>query len=156
MKPLAKIVQSASASTGIQFRRSEYGHAAARDFLRDVIAMANASVEGQRYIVVGVAFKFGAVPFHMWLPDVYEGAPTPVTLFIGSVPKIAAFALAWRILIEALAPMSVSWQAMLIILCVLSLLIGNIVAIAQTNLKRLLAYSTISHVGFILMGVLRS
>ncbi|HEY5666533.1 MAG TPA: NADH-quinone oxidoreductase subunit NuoN, partial [Gammaproteobacteria bacterium] len=103
-------------------------------------------------VVVGVAFKFGAVPFHMWLPDVYEGAPTPVTLFVGSAPKIAAFALSWRVLVEALAPMQASWQGMLIILCVLSLVIGNIVAIAQTNLKRMLAYSTISHVGFILMG----
>jgi NADH-quinone oxidoreductase subunit N len=107
---------------------------------------------GLVFVVVGVAFKFGAVPFHMWLPDVYQGAPTPVTLFIGSAPKIAAFALAWRILVEALAPMGGSWQDMLIVMSVLSLLIGNIVAIAQTNLKRMLAYSTISHVGFILMG----
>ena len=107
---------------------------------------------GLVFIVVGVAFKFGAVPFNMWLPDVYEGAPTPVTLFIGSVPKIAAFALAWRVLIEGLGTMQASWQGMLIVLCVLSLLLGNIVAIAQTNLKRMLAYSTISHVGFVLMG----
>jgi len=110
------------------------------------------AVLGLVFIVVGVAFKFGAVPFHMWLPDVYEGSPTPVTLYIGSVPKIAAFALTWRVLVEALGPMQASWQGMLIVLCVLSLLIGNIVAIAQTNLKRMLAYSTISHVGFILMG----
>ncbi len=107
---------------------------------------------GLVFVVVGVAFKFGAVPFHMWLPDVYEGAPTPVTLFIGSVPKIAAFALAWRVLFEALGTMHASWQDMLIVLCVLSLLLGNIVAIAQSNLKRMLAYSTISHVGFVLMG----
>jgi NADH-quinone oxidoreductase subunit N len=107
---------------------------------------------GLVFVVVGVAFKFGAVPFHMWLPDVYQGAPTPVTLFVGSAPKIAAFALSWRILIEALGPMQPSWQGMLIVMSVLSLLIGNIVAIAQTNLKRMLAYSTISHVGFILMG----
>jgi NADH-quinone oxidoreductase subunit N len=107
---------------------------------------------GLVFIVVGVAFKFGAVPFHMWLPDVYEGSPTPVTLFVGSAPKIAAFALGWRILIEALGPMQDSWQGMLVVLSVLSLAIGNIVAIAQTNLKRMLAYSTISHVGFILMG----
>jgi NADH-quinone oxidoreductase subunit N len=105
------------------------------------------------FIVVGIAFKFGAVPFHMWVPDVYQGAPTPVTLFIGSVPKIASFALAWRVLIEGLGPMHDSgWRDMLIVLCVLSLGIGNLVAIAQTNLKRMLAYSTISHVGFILMG----
>jgi NADH-quinone oxidoreductase subunit N len=107
---------------------------------------------GLVFVVVGVAFKFGAVPFHMWLPDVYQGAPTPVTLYIGSAPKIAAFALAWRVLVEALGSMQSSWQGMLIVLCVLSLLLGNIVAIAQTNLKRMLAYSTISHVGFVLMG----
>jgi NADH-quinone oxidoreductase subunit N len=88
----------------------------------------------------------------MWLPDVYHGAPTPVTLYVGSVPKLAAFALAWRFLAEALAPMLGAWQGMLVVLCVLSLAIGNVVAIAQTNLKRMLAYSTISHVGFILMG----
>jgi NADH-quinone oxidoreductase subunit N len=105
------------------------------------------------FIVVGIAFKFGAVPFHMWVPDVYQGAPTPVTLFIGSVPKIASFALAWRVLVEGLGPLhDTGWRDMLIVLCVLSLGIGNLVAIAQTNLKRMLAYSTISHVGFILMG----
>ncbi len=107
---------------------------------------------GLAFIVVGVAFKFGAVPFHMWVPDVYQGAPTPVTLFIGSAPKIAAFALAWRVLVEGLGDAHSSWQGMLIVLSILSLAIGNIVAIAQTNLKRMLAYSTISHVGFILMG----
>ena len=105
------------------------------------------------FVVVGVAFKFGAVPFHMWLPDVYQGAPTPVTLYVGSAPKVAAFALTWRLLVEALGPLhDAGWQDMLIALSVLSLGIGNIVAIAQTNLKRMLAYSTISHVGFILMG----
>lgn len=107
---------------------------------------------GLVFLVVGIAFKFGAVPFHMWLPDVYEGSPTPVTLFIGTAPKIAAFALAWRVLVEGLAPVGVDWQSMLTILAVLSLAIGNIVAIAQTNFKRMLAYSTISHVGFILLG----
>jgi len=115
-------------------------------------ALSLPAVLGLVFVVVGVAFKFGAVPFHMWMPDVYQGAPTPVALYVGSVPKIAAFALSWRVLIEALGPMGVSWQGMLIVLSVLSLLIGNIVAIAQTNLKRMLAYSTISHVGFILMG----
>jgi NADH-quinone oxidoreductase subunit N len=105
------------------------------------------------FIIVGVAFKFGAVPFHMWLPDVYQGAPTPVTLFIGSVPKLASFALVWRVLVEGLGPMhDAGWRDMLIVLCVLSLAIGNVVAIAQTNLKRMLAYSAISHVGFIFMG----
>jgi len=107
---------------------------------------------GLAFIVVGVAFKFGAVPFHMWLPDVYQGSVTPITLYVGSAPKIAAFALAWRVLADGLGSMHGSWQAMLALLCVLSLAIGNIVAIAQSNIKRMLAYSTISHVGFIFMG----
>jgi len=111
-------------------------------------------VFGLCFIVVGLAFKFGAVPFHMWVPDVYHGAPTAVTLFIGSAPKIAAFAMAMRLLSEALGGLSVDWQGMLAILSVLSLAIGNVVAIAQTNLKRMLAYSTISHVGFLLLGIL--
>ena len=106
------------------------------------------------FIVAGVAFKFGAVPFHMWIPDVYHGAPTPVTLFIGSAPKIGSFVLAIRVLAEGLGAMVESWQGMLIALAVLSMAIGNIVAIAQTNLKRMLAYSTISNVGFILLGIL--
>ena len=107
---------------------------------------------GLAFVIVGIAFKFGAVPFHMWLPDVYQGAPTPVTLYIGTAPKLAAFALAWRFLVEGLGGLHGSWQDMLIVLSVLSLAVGNVVAIAQTNLKRMLAYSTISHVGFILMG----
>jgi len=107
---------------------------------------------GLAFVIVGVAFKFGAVPFHMWVPDVYQGAPTPVTLFIGTAPKIAAFALAWRVLVEGLGGLHGNWQDMVMVLSVLSLGIGNLVAIAQTNLKRMLAYSTISHVGFILMG----
>ena len=111
-------------------------------------------VFGLTFIIVGVAFKFGAVPFHMWVPDVYHGAPTPVTLFIGSAPKIASFVLAIRVLAEGLDAMVASWQDMLIALAVLSMIVGNVVAIAQTNLKRMLAYSTISHVGFILMGIL--
>lgn len=106
------------------------------------------------FIIVGIAFKFGAVPFHMWVPDVYHGAPTPVTLFIGSAPKIASFVIAIRVLAEGLDSMVASWQGMLIALSVLSMALGNIVAIAQTNLKRMLAYSTISHVGFILLGIL--
>ncbi len=120
--------------------------------LSDGGGLSMPAILGLVFIVVGVAFKFGAVPFHMWLPDVYEGAPTPVTLFIASAPKIAAFALAWRVLVEALSVMHGSWHAMLIILSLLSLIIGNVVAVAQTNLKRMLAYSTISHVGFILFG----
>ena len=107
---------------------------------------------GLAFVIVGVAFKFGAVPFHMWLPDVYQGAPTPVTLFLGTAPKIAAFALTWRLLVEGLGELHGSWQDMVIVLSVLSLAVGNVVAIAQTNLKRMLGYSTISHVGFILMG----
>jgi NADH-quinone oxidoreductase subunit N len=106
------------------------------------------------FIVAGISFKFGAVPFHMWVPDVYHGAPTPVTLFIGAAPKLSSFVLAIRVLAEGLDSMVASWQDMLIIISVLSMAIGNIVAIAQTNLKRMLAYSTISHVGFILLGIL--
>ena len=106
------------------------------------------------FIVVGIAFKFGAVPFHMWLPDVYQGARTPVTLFIGSAPKIAAFAMAIRILAEGMGNTSGDWQDMLIVLSVLSMGIGNLVAIVQTNIKRMLAYSAISHVGFILLGLM--
>ncbi|MGE0114098.1 MAG: NADH-quinone oxidoreductase subunit NuoN [Steroidobacteraceae bacterium] len=109
---------------------------------------------GLAFLVVGVAFKFGAVPFHMWVPDVYHGAPTAVTLFVGSAPKIASFALAMRLLVDGLGGMVEQWRPMLIVLAVLSMAVGNIVAIAQTNLKRMLAYSTISHVGFILLGVL--
>jgi len=109
---------------------------------------------GLCFIVVGLAFKFGAVPFHMWIPDVYDGAPTAVTLFIGSAPKIAAFAMAMRLLVESLGSLSVDWQGMLVILSVLSLALGNVIAIAQTSMKRMLAYSTISHVGFLLLGIL--
>jgi len=109
---------------------------------------------GLCFIVVGLAFKFGAVPFHMWVPDVYDGAPTAVTLFIGSAPKIAAFAMAMRLLVDSMGSLSVDWQGMLIIMSVLSLALGNVVAIAQTSIKRMLAYSTISHVGFLLLGLL--
>ena len=122
--------------------------------VREVGATNLGLIFGLVFIIVGIAFKFGAVPFHMWVPDVYHGAPTPVTLFIGSAPKIASFVLAIRVLAEGLDAMVSSWQDMLIALAVLSLLIGNVVAIAQTNLKRMLAYSTISHVGFILLGIL--
>jgi NADH-quinone oxidoreductase subunit N len=106
------------------------------------------------FILVGVAFKFGAVPFHMWLPDVYQGASTPVTLFIGTAAKVASLAMIYRVLVEGLGPLQPSWSGMLAVLAVLSMAIGNLVAIAQTNLKRMLAYSTISHVGFILLGIL--
>ena len=106
------------------------------------------------FIVIGLAFKLGAVPFHMWLPDVYQGAPLPVTLLIGSVPKIAGLLLALRLLIDGVPYVYEYWQQSLIVLSVLSLLIGNIVAIAQSNLRRMLGYSTIGHVGYILLGLL--
>ena len=107
---------------------------------------------GLTFIVVAVSFKFGAVPFHMWLPDAYEGAPTCVTLFIGTAPKIAYFALALRLLTHGLAGATVDWTRMLTPIAVLTLVVGNLVAIVQSNIKRMLAYSTISHVGFILLG----
>jgi NADH-quinone oxidoreductase subunit N len=106
------------------------------------------------FIVAGLAFKLGAVPFQMWVPDVYEGSPTAVTLFIGSVTKLAAFALVIRLLVQGLFVLAIDWQGMLIIMAVLSIVIGNITAIAQTSLKRMLAYSTISHVGFLLYGIM--
>jgi NADH-quinone oxidoreductase subunit N len=109
---------------------------------------------GIAFLIVGVGFKFGAVPFHMWIPDVYEGSPTCVTVFIGTASKLAAFALAMRLLPEALGASQPDWSQMLVVLSVLSMAIGNIVAIAQTNLKRMLAYSTISHIGFVLLGIL--
>ncbi|BAW79790.1 NADH:ubiquinone oxidoreductase subunit N [Candidatus Nitrosoglobus terrae] len=111
-------------------------------------------VFGVVFIVVALAFKFGAVPFHMWLPDVYHGAPTAVTLYIGTASKIAAFAMLMRLLIDALGGVQAQWQGMLVILAVLSMGLGNIVAIAQSNLKRMLAYSAITHMGFLFLGVL--
>jgi NADH-quinone oxidoreductase subunit N len=109
---------------------------------------------GLVFIIAGVAFKLGVVPFHMWIPDVYHGAPTAMTLFLGTAPKLAAFAFVMRLLVQGLEHLVADWQAMLIVLAVLSMGIGNLVAIAQTNLKRMLAYSTISHMGFLLLGVL--
>lgn len=111
-------------------------------------------VFGLVFIVAGLGFKLGVVPFHMWIPDVYHGAPTAITLFIGSAPKLAAFAFVMRLLVEGLEGLIADWRGMLIILSVLSMAIGNITAIAQTNLKRMLAYSTISHMGFVLLGIL--
>ena len=110
-------------------------------------------VFGLVFLVAGLAFKLGVVPFHMWIPDVYHGAPTSVTLFIGSAPKLAAFAIVMRLLVNGLITMAQDWQAMLVILAVLSMAIGNLAAIAQTNLKRMLAYSAISHMGFMLLGI---
>lgn len=107
---------------------------------------------GLVFVVVGVAFKFGAVPFHMWVPDVYHGAPSAVTLFVATTPKIASFALAYRLLSDGLGGIDESWSQMIAIVAVLSALAGNVIAIAQTNLKRMLAYSAIGNVGFILLG----
>ena len=108
---------------------------------------------GLVFLVAGIAFKLGAAPFHMWLPDVYHGAPTPITLFISAGPKLAAFGMAYRLLEDGLGPMSEQWQLLLAGLAAASLIIGNVIAIAQTNLKRMLAYSTVSHVGFLLIGL---
>ncbi len=132
----------------------------------EITGLAQLSSEGVRaqavlvfglvFIVAGLGFKLGAVPFHMWVPDVYQGAPTAVTLFIGSAPKFAAFAIVMRLLAQALGADALveEWRQMLLIMAVLSLAIGNLAAIMQTNLKRMLAYSTISHMGFLLLGVL--
>lgn len=111
-------------------------------------------VFGLVFIVAGLAFKFGVVPFHMWIPDVYQGAPTVVTLMVGGAPKLAAFAVMIRLLVEGMLPLALDWQQMLTVLAVGSLAIGNLAAIAQTNLKRMLAFSTISHMGFVLIGML--
>ena len=108
---------------------------------------------GVAFMVAGIAFKFGAAPFHMWLPDVYHGAPTPITLFIGSAPKLAAFAMAMRLLEVGAAPLGDYWHPMLAGLAALSLVIGNLIALVQANLKRMLAYSTVSHVGFLVLGL---
>lgn len=125
--------------------------------VNDVLAGGNERSVGARFglvfVVVGLAFKLGAVPFHMWVPDVYDGAPTSVTLFISTAPKIAAFAMLIRLLVDGLPVLHADWQQMLSILAALSVIVGNLVAIAQTNIKRMLAYSTISHVGFLLMGI---
>ncbi len=111
-------------------------------------------VFGLVFIVAGLAFKWGAVPCHMWIPDVYQGAPTAITLMIGGAPKLAAFAMTMRLLVEGLLPLAVDWQQMLLVLSVGSLLVGNLAAIAQTNVKRMLAFSTISQMGFVLLGIM--
>jgi NADH-quinone oxidoreductase subunit N len=111
-------------------------------------------VFGLVFVVAGLAFKIGVVPFHMWIPDVYHGAPTAVTLIVGSAPKLAAFAMAIRLLVNGLPDLAQDWQQMLALLALLSMALGNITAIAQSNLKRMLAYSTIAHMGFMLLGLL--
>jgi NADH-quinone oxidoreductase subunit N len=108
---------------------------------------------GLAFLIVGIAFKFGAVPFHMWLPDVYQGARTPVTVYLASAPKLAALAMLFRILVDGLGGLQDTWGDMIMVIAVLSLIVGNVVAIAQTNIKRMLGYSTIAHVGFILMAI---
>jgi NADH-quinone oxidoreductase subunit N len=137
-----------------------YGATGTLDLTR-IAEMANAHADnhtilifGVVFIVAGMAFKLGAVPFHMWVPDVYQGSPTAVTLLLGGAPKIATFAMVVRILVEGLLPAAIDWQQMLMVLAVLSLAIGNITAIAQTNIKRMLAYSTIAQMGFVLLGLM--
>jgi NADH-quinone oxidoreductase subunit N len=137
-----------------------YGATGALQLDRIAIAIASGQanavllVFGLVFIVAGLAFKVGVVPFHMWIPDVYHGAPNAMTLFIGTAPKLAAFALAMRLLVNALLPLAIDWQQMLIVLAVLSMGVGNLAAIAQTNIKRMLAYSTIAQMGFMLLGLL--
>jgi len=137
-----------------------YGATGSLDIARVATALGTAgasrtlAVFGLVFVVAGIAFKLGAVPFHMWVPDIYHGAATPATLLIGSAPKIAAFAFVLRLLAQALGGMGSDWQQMLAILAAASIGLGNLVAIAQTNLKRMLAYSTISHMGFLLLGIL--
>ena len=124
----------------------------------DAIVNAQANrvilVFGLVFVVSAIAFKLGAVPYHMWIPDVYDGAPTAVTLFIGTAPKLAAFAFTMRLLVGSLSALAFDWQGMLLVLSLLSMLLGNIIAIAQTSIKRMLAYSTIANMGFMLMGFL--
>jgi len=108
---------------------------------------------GLAFLIVGIAFKFGAVPFHMWLPDVYQGARTPVTVYLATAPKLAALAMLFRILVDGLGGLQDTWGDMIVIVAVLSLILGNFVAIVQTNIKRMLGYSTIAHVGFILLAI---
>jgi NADH-quinone oxidoreductase subunit N len=128
--------------------------AAISDAIKHGVPNQQLLVFGLVFVVSGLAFKLGVVPFHMWVPDVYHGAPTAMTMLISTAPKLAAFAFVMRILVEGLQPLVMHWSAMLVILAVLSMALGNIAAIAQTNLKRMFAYSTIAHMGFLLLGVL--
>lgn len=109
-------------------------------------------VLGLVFVVAGLAFKLGVVPFHMWVPDVYHGAPTAITLMVGGAPKLAAFAIVMRLLVEGMLPLAIDWQQMLMVLAVVSLLVGNLAAVAQTNLKRMLAFSTVAQMGFMLLA----
>jgi NADH-quinone oxidoreductase subunit N len=126
----------------------------ARQVAAGQVASRAALLLGIVFVIAGLAFKFGVVPFHMWAPDVYQGAPTPITLLLSSAPELAIFAIAFRILVDGLLPMAVDWQKILALLAVASLVLGNLTAIAQTNLKRMLAYSTIAQMGFVLLAML--
>jgi NADH-quinone oxidoreductase subunit N len=136
------------------------GHLSIPEIARQISVLSKDGIQhgflifGLVFVVSGIAFKLGVVPFHMWIPDVYHGAPTAVTLVIGTVPKLAAFAVAIRVLGTSLIDLAQDWQQMFVILAVLSMALGNITAIAQSNLKRMLAYSTIAHMGFMLLGLL--
>ena len=137
-----------------------YGATGTLDVNEVALAIASGQVKhqvlvfGLVFIVAGLAFKLGVVPFHMWIPDVYQGAPTAVTLLIGAAPKLAAFGIVIRLLVEGLLPLALDWQQMLMLLAIGSLLVGNFAAIVQTNLKRMLAFSTISQMGFVLLGMM--
>ncbi|HYC41668.1 MAG TPA: NADH-quinone oxidoreductase subunit N, partial [Noviherbaspirillum sp.] len=137
-----------------------YGATGSLDLTEVAKATASGTVNktvlvfGVVFVVAGLAFKLGAAPFHMWVPDVYQGAPTAVTLLLGAAPKLAAFAITIRLLVEGLFPLAIDWQQMITVLAVLSMAVGNITAIVQTNLKRMLAYSTIGQMGFMLLGML--
>ena len=137
-----------------------YGATGSLDIQQVAVAVAEQGTDnlvlvfGLVFLVVGIGFKLGTVPFHMWVPDVYQGALSPITLYIGSAPELAAFALIIRVLVEGLGTLHGDWQQMLVVLAALSIILGNVVAIAQSNIKRMLAYSSISHMGFLLMGVL--
>jgi NADH-quinone oxidoreductase subunit N len=137
-----------------------YGATGSLDLTEVAKATASGTVNhtvlvfGVVFVVAGLAFKLGVVPFHMWVPDVYQGAPTAVTLLLGGAPKLAAFAISIRLLVEGLFPLAVDWQQMITVLAVLSMAVGNITAIVQTNIKRMLAYSTIAQMGFMLLGML--
>ena len=141
---------------GISFIYGATGHLQLNEVLNAIQSKADVNpwllTIGLIFIVVGVAFKLGVVPFHMWVPDVYEGAPTAVTAFVGTAPKIAAMVFAFRIVGTALPTLAADWTQMFALLAVASLLIGNLAAIMQTNIKRMLAYSTVSHMGFVLLG----
>jgi len=124
------------------------------DALREGVADNLVLVFGIVFVVAGLGFKLGVAPFHMWVPDIYQGAPTAVTLFISSAPKLAAFAFTMRLLVDGMQPAVAEWQGMLAVMAVLSLAVGNLAAIMQSNIKRMLAYSTISHMGFLLLGIM--